>query len=287
MPKRLETNVYSRFCCYSLWFAFYIIFFGVPFSFLITVPLYSIIFWFSFSPLAESLWRVVMGVRLVRIRAEKDRLYPLRDEVFDKVFVGDNIERLKGIHLYIQETMDINAFSFGKNTLVFTRGSLELLNDNCLKGLMAHEYGHFVNEDTRTYLITKIGNLPMSLTLKYLSKMKKKLDKKAKKSLVLGLFKTLVDAIYYVFKFIAFLADLIIMHLRRKGEYRADAFAHEYGYGAELTEALNTMYRVSITKPKKVKEQMTSEHPAITKRIEKLEGMIYLDEFRERLRRNG
>ena len=39
----------------------------------------------------------------------------------------------KNIKLYVQENMDINAFAFGKSTLVLTKGSLELLDDDGLK----------------------------------------------------------------------------------------------------------------------------------------------------------
>jgi len=54
--------------------------------------------------------------------------------------------------------MTINAFAFGKSTLVLTRGSLELLNDDCLKGLIVHEFGHFSHRDTEAILLTTVSN---------------------------------------------------------------------------------------------------------------------------------
>ena len=59
------------------------------------------------------------------------------------------------IRLYIQEDMSVNAFVFGKKTLVLTRGSVALLSDDCLKGLMAHEFGHFAH-----YLPKIVSSVP-------------------------------------------------------------------------------------------------------------------------------
>ena len=259
---------------YFLWFAFYILLFGLPTMFII-VPFYAIGLLFAFSPVAESLWRAMNGVRPLRLRQEKKRLLPLFQEVYRAALETNKEDPIsEGINLYIQENMDINAFAFGKQSLVLTRGSIELLSDECLKGMMAHEFGHFANGDTKIALIASIGNLPLTFLIKFFSGIKKKLDEASKNSFVMSLFKGLFDAIYYLFKLIEFIGDLIIMYCRRKSEYEADYFAYKCGYGVELGGALSQIYATSISKPQSVKEQMRGTHPHVTKRIEALEGIV-------------
>ena len=80
------------------------------------------------------------------------------------------------IKLYIQEDMDINAFAFGRETLVLTRGSLELLNDDGIKGLIAHELGHFSHYDTIVQLFAAVGNFYISLLTRIIYQITKGKD---------------------------------------------------------------------------------------------------------------
>ena len=268
-------NTGNRNLLYFCWYLFYLLLFGIPTFFLI-VPFYAAGLILAFSPAGESLWRAMSGVRPLRLREEKKRLLPLFREVYEKALIENKINPMsEEINLYIQENMDINAFAFGRQTLVLTRGSIELLSDDCLKGLLAHELGHFANGDTKLALISTVGNFPLTFLLKGLLGIKKKIDAASKNNFIMSLFKGLFDAIYYLFKAIELIGDLIIMHSRRKSEYQADYFAYRCGVGMELTDALIQIYRVSISKPQSVREQMRNTHPHITKRIERLENILY------------
>jgi len=144
---------------YVAWFLFYFIFFSVI-TVGIAIPIYIITVIVAFSSIAEKLWRSVSGVRPLRLKSEKERLAPLFMEVYKKAFEADpNLSQ--SIKLYIKEDMTINAFAFGSSTLVLTRGSLELLNDDCLKGLIAHEFGHFSHMDTEALLLSTVSNFFM------------------------------------------------------------------------------------------------------------------------------
>jgi len=90
---------------------------------------------------------------------------PLFKEVYTEAFQTDPTLS-RHIKLYIKEDMSINAFAFGKSSMIITRGSLELLSDECLKGLMAHEFGHFVHGDTIASLFATVSNLFLSLAVK-------------------------------------------------------------------------------------------------------------------------
>jgi heat shock protein HtpX len=167
--------------------------------------------------------------------------------------------------------MTINAFAFGKSTLVLTRGSIELLNDECLKGLISHEFGHFSYKHTDALLLFTVANLPMSFIIRKLTDAKNHFDNSKRRSLIIG---SLCDFLYYLFKALDFIGDLILMHSSRKNEYKADKFSIKSGFGKELTNVLIEIYGVSISKPQSVKEQLRSTHPHITLRIERLEEVI-------------
>jgi len=252
-------------------FLFYFIFFVF-----ITGGMAMIYYWITLplacSKIAEKLWRKVTGVRPLRLEREKERLLPLFKEVYEGAVKADP-ELSKGIKIYIKEDMSVNAFAFGRETLVLTRGSIELLNDECLKGLIAHEFGHFSNYDTAAALLTAVGNLPLSYIVAKMYNVKSKNDEK-KRGVIIGFFRFIYNSIYYLFKTVQTLGNLVIKRKNRKQEYRADAFALESGFGRDLANVLVEIYSMSFEKPKSVKEQLNSSHPPITLRIERLEEAI-------------
>jgi len=259
---------------YLAWFLFYAILFtfitrGLALVFyMISVPI-------ALSPIAEKVWRSVSGVRPLRLRVEKERLLPLFKEVYEGA-VKSNPNLFKGIKLYIKEDMTINAFAFGKSTLVLTRGSIMLLSDECLKGLIAHEFGHFSHRHTEAILIAMIGNLPLMFIIRKLTDVKNHFNNSENKgTLITGIFALFFDLIYYLFKGLEVIGDLVLTFCSREHEYVADEFAFKSGFGQELTDALSEIYNVSISKPQSVREQLRSTHPHITLRIEELEAVIY------------
>ena len=276
IPRKASDNL-----PYVVWFIIYFLVFWLItglhwIGLIILLIVYTISIIFAFSPAAEILWRTINGVRPLRIRQEKLRLLPLFKEVYtEAVNVVPSLSR--GIKLYIKEDMNINASSFGRKTLVLTRGSLELLDDECLKGLLIHELGHFVHYDTVAVLIASIGNFFMITLMKYLTDLKKVIDEKKKDSIIMGCVKFLYDCIFYIFRSIQFLCDSVLMHISRKNEYLADLFAYHCGFGAEMTAVLIEIYNSIISKPQSIKELIKSDHPPITKRIEHLEKMLYSD----------
>ena len=182
-------------------------------SFYIVVPVYFITIIFAFTPAAESFWRIVQGVRPLRLRGEKNRLRPIFREVSTAAIKTNEGFRWR-IGLYIKEDMSVNAFSLGRGTLILTRGSLVLLNDEELKGLIAHELGHFAHYDPIVSLVTSVGNFFLSLSIILLEKLKAKANPK-KGLFALG-YNMLLDFLLGILRFIRFLGDIFIMHLSRK-----------------------------------------------------------------------
>ena len=250
---------------YLVWYAFYFILLTVLTAGGI-IPTYIILFILAFRPVSERLWRWVTGIRPLRIKAEKERLLPLFEEVYTSYAEKENSTHTRKIKLYIQESMSIGAFAFGRETLVLTKGSIDLLSDDALKGLIAHELAHFHNYDTMAILFSYVANFPISFLIKKLRQVDSTLND--------GFIKFLFSIIYALFRLLEFISDLIIMHQRRKSEYQADFCALRWGYGEELTGALIQMYQISMEKPKSIGDMVRGTHPPITKRIERLEMIL-------------
>ena len=253
---------------YILWYVFYVVLFTIL-TIGVIIPVYIVFFLLAFSPVAEQLWRWVSGIRPLRIRAEKERLITLWEEVWSAYAQeekGRNIKHTRNIRLYIQETMNINAFAFGRETLVLTKGSIDLLSDEALKGLIAHELAHFHSYDTMRALFAYVANFPMSFLMKKLRQINSTLND--------GFMRFIFVIIFSVFRFIEFIGDLILMQHSREQEYQADMLALKWGYGEELAGALIQIYQISMEKPKTIDEMVRATHPPITKRIEKLETAL-------------
>jgi len=254
---------------YVIWYAFYLGLFSLL-TLGAIIPLYMLLLFMGFLPVSERLWRWVSGIRPLRLRAEKMRLIPLFEEVYDAYLKEEKETRAKKIKLHIQESMSINAFAFGRETLVLTKVSIDLLSDEALKGLMAHELAHFHNYHTRRALFAYIINLPFSLLMTKLRKIDSSLS---------GFLRFFFNIFFAVFRLIEFAGDLILMHHSRKQEFRADMSAMSWGFGEELTGVLIQLYQISMEKPKSVKEMLKATHPHITKRIERLETVLYVESY--------
>jgi len=251
---------------YIAWFLFYVLLFGVLTMGLI-LPFYAVFFLIAFFPFSEQLWRKVSGIRPLRLRQEKDRLYSLLEEV--KAEATDlEINISQDIDLFIQESRDINAFAFGRSTLVLTKGSIDMLNDEQIKGLIAHELGHFAFRDTTVSLFFLVANFPMSFLMAQFYKIEKKLDDND------NFFKFFFSLFFGIFKMIDFTANLMTRYQDRQKEYRADYFAFKIGFGNDLANVLIEVYQISMEKPSSIKQIVDATHPHITKRIEKLENLL-------------
>jgi len=272
----MRKEIYSNWP-YIFWLLFYFIIFWIIFgantqSFIWVFVIYGVSLFFACSPIAEGLWRSVSGVRFIALESEKKRLLPLFEQVYSEAIKIDP-SLSENIELYIQEDMEINAFAFGRTTLVLTKGSIELLNDDCLKGLIAHELGHFSHYDTVVLLFATVGNMFMSLFMKMIRGITNVLlfIVRNKDSTFTICFRILYWLINGIYKTILFFGDLILMAVSREHEYMADEFAGKCGFGIELAEVLGEIYQVSINTPNSVIEQLRSTHPPLVDRIERLE----------------
>jgi heat shock protein HtpX len=244
--------------------------------------IYMICLFIAFSSLGEKLLRFWENVRRLETSQEKEYLYPLFEEVFEKA--QKNCNMTHKVDIYIIDKMQVNAFALGKNTVAVTKGAVETFSEDQLKAIIAHEIAHIFNFDAMANLFVLIGNGLFSIAV-----------------IICRLFIFLIDFIFSHFeesgvvrfatKMTRLLFDLSILACTfvlqvllsinsRKSEYKADQFAFEIGYGEEMIDALYLLEKINLSDNRTVIQRMISSHPRLSARIERLELMIDEDSQR-------
>ena len=207
-------------------------------------------------------------------KEKKEYLIPIFDDVYaeaKKIHPSLN----KSIVICIMDAMYINAFAMGRKTVAVTRGAVDSLSEDELKGLIAHEMGHIANGDTKAVLLTTIGNGIFSIFIVLLQKIINILDTLFYGMGVIWVIISVIKLIFYIFLFyFAYFAQFILAINSRRNEYRADEFAYDVGFGNDLVEALYILQGMCISDKAKFVNKLIASHPHIAKRIERIENMI-------------
>jgi heat shock protein HtpX len=183
-----------------------------------------------------------------------------------------------------------NAFATGRNpekaVVAATTGLLEIMDDNELEGVMAHELGHVKNYDIRVSmivfgLISAIGILAdFAIRMAWYSGMSRNRD-----SGQLGMILILVGVVGWIIA--ALIGPMVSAAVSRQREYLADASGAAMtrypdglasalkklgDYGRPMQRANSAMAHMYINDPIKpgLVERAFSTHPPIPKRIERL-----------------
>lgn len=229
---------------------------------------------FCCSNFVERILRKCESVRRVATKTEKERLYSLFQEVYQKA-LSENSLIGKDVRLYIVDSMEINAFIIGRNTLVLTRGALKMLNDDELKGIMAHEFGHLSNFDGVITILIDFCSTIYLWFFMALSFLFTYLEKELNGSLLADIFGIINQLIQLPVKIIYLVSQLIISGGSRKAEYRADTYACKLGYQEQLKRALYKLYNIQVSDRKRgLIENLERTHPMLAYRIERLEDIV-------------
>ena len=273
---------------FILWLAgclgFYLLLFHeamTVFAVVVIVHLISLIV--AFSPLGEWFIRIIDGVRKVEINLEASFINPLFAEVYyEAAKIYPKLS--KRLQVYIKDEATINAYAYGSNTIVLTRGALETLDEDQLKGFIAHEVGHLAHQDTKMLLALTIGGGFFSVFY--------------------GLFKIIIRILdffirlYYVRSFVSLFYVLYLLPLKlirfvlaktvwlfqmvsalliglggRSNQYRADEFAWDAGYREHLLSGLYMLHEMNIMNRSSLIERLKAGSPHIASRIARLERM--------------
>jgi len=251
------------------------------FAVLVVFHLISLIV--AFSPVGEWFMRKMDGVREIETQMELDILDPLFAEVYHEAnqkydYLSCNIE------LYIKDEADINGYAYGTNTIVLTRGAVEMMDEDQIKGVLAHEFGHLANGDTRMLLALTVGNGFFSIFYMLAGLVNRIINHYLKDTSHIEFLSIHYCAYVLPLKFSRFvltktvlliqlISALLIAVGRRNNEYRADEFACEIGYQEHLRSVLYLLHETNINQKLSFMEKMKSSHPHIAKRINRLEQM--------------
>ena len=97
----------------------------------------------AISPIGEAILRIIYGAIKVKTKDDKEYLLPLFEEVYDSIRKQENYNNTK-IKLYIDRSMTINAYAMGTRTIAITRGAIETLSEEQIKGMFAHEFRTYI-----------------------------------------------------------------------------------------------------------------------------------------------
>lgn len=256
--------------CYLVFNRIFLFF--VPMELFISIQFLAI--FIALTPFSSEFFRFLYGVRMVQTERDKKKLYPLFNEVLKKAKESHSDFSLHA-DLYIDNSNEINAYAFGSDTIVITRGAVMQLNDEQIKGILAHEVGHIYHGDTFLLMFLGIGNILFLFFIGFFKLVQLFSD------LVAG---TIGDEnmkprfLNILFGSIATFCMLIIqmflMINSRTNEYGADHFALEIGYGQQLIDSLYFLSNLQIGQKQSMFERLKASHPNIYDRIEVLENKM-------------
>jgi len=265
---------------YIIWFIFYFIMTRDILALMIsdkegctamTVYGYLISAVLLLSPLGEHILRFANGIRRLETEKEKDYLLPIFDDVYEEAKKQYPILSKK-IELCIIDAMHINAFALGRKTIAVTKGAVESLSEEELKGFIAHEIGHIFNGDTKAVMIVTIGNGIFSLITIALQKISYLIENFLyARGFLWWIIKTILYLCYIYF---TSLVKITLAINSRTNEYRADKFAYTIGYGNNLKNSLYLLQGMCISDKATLVERLKHSHPNIARRIGRLEKFI-------------
>lgn len=236
-----------------------------PFNFLVHLTYTLVLFAIAMSDWLESLMRKLEDVRRVATSTEKERLFPIFGDIL-------KIERVKDtIKPYIIDTASINAMAIGRGTIAINRGLLNYMNDEELKGIIAHELGHINNGDTIINNVITVYTFFYFGTFYILRFLITWLANTFASSFIGEIFTFAKRLLDFAFNAVFWLCTLIIAGTNRRQEYNADQYAQSMGYGQGLLSALYKIYEMEISDKKGLIERFKTVHPKTAYRIEKLE----------------
>jgi heat shock protein HtpX len=219
------------------------------------------------------------------VGAEAARLSSAVSELLEKA------ESRRRVRVWIDESWELNAYATGYHTIAISRGLMEDLSPEELRGVLAHELGHLLSGDTivATAFLTA-GLLPRAVFGFCRAGVFVLRSGLARVNFAAGcvilfvlglmldrahLLKAVAAVLLFVFLFMVLnrVFRFFALMLGRMAEYRQDAFAFRLGYGDGLRKALERLAASEEVGASRYYIMMHSTHPVITKRIRRLEKM--------------
>ncbi|MCL1858165.1 MAG: M48 family metalloprotease [Oscillospiraceae bacterium] len=228
---------------------------------------------FFLSEAGEKFQRNVIYNARYLTREEQDYILPIFKDVYKSVY-RHNPNISEKIRIYIIDTIEIQAYALGRNTIMITKGAINVWSEAELHGILAHEFGHISGHFTKTLVILQTSMWIASLFLacfKFITNIIQGMIKARKEQYgratvnMTGFILNALSAIPVFFFTFLFAVG------RRAGEFAADDFADEIGYGQDLKSALQIILDIELTQKLSFTERLMNSHPPTPQRIARLE----------------
>ena len=181
------------------------------------------------------------------------------------------------------DSPDLNAYACGGHVVVVSTGALDLLPDDELRGVLAHELGHHLGLHTVALTVTHWLSLPI-IALARIGFLLEQLafaaaDVLARRSTALALVGRILSTLLQVLAW-AFLATVLIAGrigdwLGRSSEFAADERAIEMGYGRHLAMALRRVHAMErVGAADGPRPRAISSHPSAVLRTARIEARL-------------
>lgn len=228
----------------------------------------GILFLFALTPIFEQLMRTLNHVYRPNLK-ESEEVKSIFVEVYENAKV-QNPNLSEKIELFISNDMEPNAFAMASNTVVITKGAMNYFDEEELKGVLGHEFGHLSHWDTKILLLIMSSNLIILffvLLIRAFCFIIQLISGSTDdyRTRLIGTIKTILTMI------ISFFIHAFISLSRRQSENMADEFACMLGYGTGLINALYKIQTLEIGQKLSLKEKIMSDHPETDRRIKRLE----------------
>lgn len=242
---------------------------------------YAVSIGIALSLVGEFILRVLQGAHAVQTGQDSNYLTPLFEEVYQEALT-QTPSLHKNIRLYISEEKTINGYAMGRKTIVLTRGAIETFHREELKGILAHEFGHMANGDTKALLLTIIGNSIFSIIIlacKVIMWAVNLIASIATEEFFISRIIYFVIRLFFDFSVMAFLfvGNVILSLNSRYSEYLADGYAFQIGFGEQLKRSLYLLNKLDMGGRRTLKEWLMASHPHTPARIERLEQKLELE----------
>lgn len=233
------------------------------------------------SPVGD--WWILKSVDSKMVKAEEtdvaERVMPLFNEVMSEArFRAPDIS--ENVRLYVAETDIVNAYAIGRRIVCLTRGTIDACDDETIRALLSHEFGHMAHRDSEVSLLICVGLLPLIVgeaiarsIMFGMAAIVRGMDNGLAGAIGPGFVKLMY---YLVFGIPCWLLKVIINLLRTLGSHAAengaDAFCVTLGHGPAL---MKFMEEVSYAETKgSLLDSIFSSHPASAKRVRNIEKLI-------------
>jgi len=212
-----------------------------------------------------------------------------RSNLKDVYEIVDNLAITAGLptpKIYVIDDMALNAFATGRNpehgVIVFTRGLLERLNMEEIRGVAAHEMSHIGSRDILIGTITVIFTSMIALASRFMFFSGESRDRGGVVMMVLGLALLIIAPLIATMLKLAisrkreFLADASGALLTRYPEGLASALEKISADARPVTSASDATAHLFIANPLKGKKMMKffMTHPPVEERIARLRGSL-------------